>query len=107
MHLLFVGKLQDTGFGPSKMGETDFVALEDGYLERLFLKESNEEGQHFDAPASVSKIVNAPPTIPINTLSPQPALFHPFNSISLKGAVLIRVCSPTLSNNSIFPWTIC
>jgi phosphatidylserine decarboxylase len=43
MHLLFVGKYQDE-------------ALEDGYLERLFLKESLEQGKHFDAPESVSKI---------------------------------------------------
>jgi hypothetical protein len=33
------------------------IALEDGYLERLFLKESIEQGKHFDAPESVSKIV--------------------------------------------------
>jgi len=41
--LLFVGSYQDE-------------ALEDGYLERLFLKESKDQGQHFDAPESVKKI---------------------------------------------------
>jgi hypothetical protein len=38
------------------------VALEDGYLEKLFIKESIEQGKHFDSPASVSKIV-CPPKI--------------------------------------------
>jgi hypothetical protein len=37
---------------------TLMIALEDGYLERLFLKESIEQGAHFDAPESVSKIVH-------------------------------------------------
>ena len=39
------------------------VALEDGYLEKLFLKESIEQGKHFDSPASVSKIVRPPKTL--------------------------------------------
>jgi hypothetical protein len=38
-------------FGPNE------IELEEGYLEKLFLKESNEQGKHFDAPESVSKIV--------------------------------------------------
>jgi len=32
--------------------------LEDGYLEKLFIKESLEEGKHFDSPESVEKIVD-------------------------------------------------
>ena len=50
--MLFVGKMQDE-------------VLEDGYLERLFLKESHEQGAHFDAPTSIAKIVN--PLPPLHT----------------------------------------
>jgi hypothetical protein len=35
----------------------DGTALEAGYLEKLFLKESVEQGKHFDAPESAAKIV--------------------------------------------------
>ena len=34
------------------------TALEEGYLEKLFLKESRDQGKHFDAPESVAKIVS-------------------------------------------------
>jgi hypothetical protein len=40
------------------------IALEDGYLERLFLKESKEQGAHFDDPKSTAKIVPSPPQNP-------------------------------------------
>src|SRR5437868_10046726 len=46
------------------------VALEDGYLEKLFLKESIEQGKHFDSPASVSKIVRPPKLYPCYSPSP-------------------------------------
>jgi hypothetical protein len=50
-----VGPLQDKGIVSGRPWL--IVELEKGYLERLFLKESQEQGTHFDAPASVSKIV--------------------------------------------------
>jgi hypothetical protein len=36
---------------------TRHLALDEGYLERLFLKESKQQGEHFDNPKSVAKIV--------------------------------------------------
>ena len=56
MHLLFVGHYQDEGIS-FKKGDVNREALEEGYLEHLFLKESHEQGAHFDAPASIAKIV--------------------------------------------------
>jgi len=69
MHLLFCGKLQDEGtlFDGEPIAEN--VALEEGYLEKLFLKESKEQGEHFDAPESVSKIVSLH-DYPVDGLSP-------------------------------------
>ena len=55
MHLLFVGHLQDEGIVSGELSL--IIEMEKGHLERLFLKESQEQGVHFDAPQSVSKIV--------------------------------------------------
>ena len=62
MHLLFVGHLQDEGMMSAE--NLLRLALEEGYLEKLFLKESMDQGKHFDAPESVSKIVL--PTISVS-----------------------------------------
>jgi hypothetical protein len=60
MHLLFVGHYQDKGMSLLKGPKAnDVIVLEDGYLEKLFMKESRDQGKHFDAPESVSKIVHS------------------------------------------------
>ena len=58
MHLLFVGHLQDEGWIRWPLSLM-IVELEKGHLEKLFLKESKEQGEHFDASESVSKIVSS------------------------------------------------
>jgi hypothetical protein len=55
MHLLFVGRLQDEGNCAGMIA--DESVLQSGYLEKLFLKESIEQGNQFDAPESIAKIV--------------------------------------------------
>ena len=78
--MLFVGKMQDE-------------ALEDGYLERLFLKESHEQGVHFDAPTSIAKIVIprplATPTCTLPYEFPQETIhfetLHIFVSMDVNG----------------------
>ena len=74
--MLFVGKLQDK-------------ALEDGYLEKLFLKESHEQGSHFEIPASITKIVRPPlsPSLTIPSHSPFPSRLGVCS-------LLIRVVAP-------------
>jgi len=57
MHLLFVGNYQDEGIPYFALSTDVLIALEEGYLEKLFLRESEEQGKHFDAPASRAKIV--------------------------------------------------